>query len=116
MPQCHDIYRDLDRGSTPGRSVVGTQCHDEAEPQDDSPDRGSGPSAEQVLAGVVHDWAARVAPGDERTAADGAAYAVYAYASGASVPEACEAARRRVYSRLRHPSHVCDRAALVKAH
>lgn len=62
--------------------------------------------AESMLADEVRDLVEAVAPEDELTARSAVETALYLLASGASVPEAYEETRRRVLSRLRHPSHV----------
>ena len=64
---------------------------------------------ELVLADVVRNWAEMQAPGDEATIRDAVERALVCYASGASLAEACEAARCRVLSRLGHPSHSAAR-------
>ncbi|HET6964832.1 MAG TPA: hypothetical protein VFH58_08665 [Acidimicrobiales bacterium] len=99
MSQCHDVYPTVEYVSSKARSVEGVQCHDTPYEPDDQ-------CVEVILANAVRDWAERVAPGDERTVRAAVETAMYLFASGASVSEACEEARVMVQSRLRHPSHV----------
>ncbi len=98
MSQCHDVYPTVRYVSSKARPVPGAQCHDGSYQYDDQ-------CAEVVLANAVRDWVERIAPGDERTAQAGVETALYLFASGASVSEACEAARSAVLCRLRHPSN-----------
>jgi hypothetical protein len=67
---------------------------------------------ESVLIEVVREWGAQQ-PGCDSSAAEGAAsVAARAYANGASVTEACQAARAYLRSWIAHPSHllVTDRS------
>ncbi len=98
MSQCHDVYPAVEYRSSRVRPVQGAQCHDGPYHYDEQ-------CVEVILANAVRDWAERVAPGDERTARAAVETALYLFASGASVSEACEQARVLVQSRLRHPSH-----------
>lgn len=98
MSQCHDEYPSFRYLASEARPVQGAQCHDGSYQYEDQ-------AGEVVLANTVRDWAERVAPGDERTVRAGVELALYLFASGASVSEACEEARSLVFSRLRHPSH-----------
>lgn len=71
-------------------------------------------SAEVILANAVKDWVEKIVPGDEPTAEAAVSTALALFVQGASVSEACQEARRRVLSRLRHPSYVpVDRRLLV---
>ncbi len=98
MSQCHDVYPTVEYVSSRARPVQGTQCHD-------TPYQSDEQCAEVILANAVRDWAEKAAPGDERTVQAAVETALYLFASGASVSEACEEARVMVESRLRHPSH-----------
>ncbi|HET6873314.1 MAG TPA: hypothetical protein VFH70_00950 [Acidimicrobiales bacterium] len=98
MSQCHDVYPTAHYVSSQPRPVSGAQCHDGSYHYDDQP-------VEVVLANAVRDWVERIAPGDEPTIRAGVETALYVFASGASVSEACEEARSTVLCRLRHPSH-----------
>lgn len=62
--------------------------------------------AELLLADAVRELADQIAPGDERTLRLGLETAMYLFASGASVTEAYEETRQRLFSRLRHPSYL----------
>ncbi len=97
MSQCHDLYPPEGYVSAEPGPVQGSQCHDPSYGYDDE-------CVELMLANAVRDWAERMAPGDRATIESGVESALYLYASGASVSEACEEARKRVLSRLRHPS------------
>lgn len=97
MSQCHDPYPDEGYETARIHPVPGSQCHDPSCGYDDD-------CVELVLANAVRDWAQRVAPGDDATVRSAVETALYLFASGASVSEACEEARKRVLSRLRHPS------------
>jgi hypothetical protein len=63
---------------------------------------------EQLLAQVTREWSELVLPGDRRAAKRATDRAVRSYEAGASVAEACEAARRFVSSWSRHPSRPMD--------
>lgn len=58
----------------------------------------------EVLEDVVRNWAAQAAPGEGRIADNAAALARAAYAEGATVLEACRAARAYVQSAAVHPA------------
>lgn len=60
---------------------------------------------EELLAGVVREWAEREWPGESAAAQAAAAVALRCYAGGASVSEACQQARCFAESWARHPSH-----------
>lgn len=60
---------------------------------------------EFVLAEVVRAWANQESPGDAQAAERAAAAARDAYASGASVDEACRTARAFLASWTCHPAH-----------
>lgn len=98
MSQCHDLYPAEGYEPSDTLTVPGTQCHDLSSGYEDD-------DVEILLANAVREWAERVAPGDEATAQVGVETALYLFASGASVIEACEQTRRRLLSRFRHPSH-----------
>jgi hypothetical protein len=102
MCQCHDSYDFEGYEPVAAGSVPGTQCHDE-------PAGEAVIMAEVTLANSVREWCERVAPGDEATSRAGVETALCLYASGASVSEACDRARRMVFSRLRHPSNARSR-------
>ena len=70
---------------------------------------------EFALTNAVREWAEALVPGDEATVLSGVNAALYAYASGASVPEAAAYARGFVSSRLRHPSFHRVRPSLAAA-
>ncbi len=97
MSQCHDLYPTEGYETAESEPVQGSQCHDPSYGYDDE-------CVELILANAVRDWAERVAPGDEATIRAAVETALYLFASGASVSEACEEARKRTLSRLRHPS------------
>jgi hypothetical protein len=61
-------------------------------------------SSEEILYGVVREWAGRQCPGDDRAAVLATCAAIRAYASGASVSEACREAQRALECWSRHPS------------
>jgi hypothetical protein len=66
-------------------------------------------SAEQELIAQVRGWASRRLPGEPKVAGAAVAAAMYAYAGGASVAEACEQARVLIESWSRHPSRPTHR-------
>lgn len=105
MAQCHDTY-EFTYPAALIRAVAGTQCHD-------TPVVCRG-DIELVLERCVRDWVETVTPGDERTAARAVARALGAYAAGASVPEACDQARRLVLGRMHHPSNRPTRVAAAE--
>ena len=70
---------------------------------------------ELALTNAVREWAEALVPGDEATVLSGVNAALYAYASGASVPEAAAYARGFICSRLRHPSFHRARPSLAAA-
>ena len=70
---------------------------------------------ELALTNAVREWAEALVPGDDATVTAGMNAALYAYASGASVPEASAYARGFVSSRLRHPSYHGARPTLAAA-
>ncbi len=98
MSQCHDVYPAVEYVPSKGRPVQGAQCHDTPYHLDEQ-------CAEVILANAVREWAEKAAPGDERTVRAAVETALYLFANGASVSEACEESRSMVESRLRHPSH-----------
>ena len=67
------------------------------------------------LTNVVREWAEALIPGDDATVQAGVTAALYAYASGASMPEASAYACAFVTSRLRHPSYHRVRPTLAAA-
>jgi hypothetical protein len=65
---------------------------------------------EVTLAEAVRAWVDRMVPGDRGAADAAVAAAVRAYASGASLPKACEEAHRLARSWSRHPSRPVARS------
>lgn len=97
MAQCHDQYQFRYRPG-PLRSAAGAQCHDTTADEVQETD------LELVLDRAVRDWVETIDPGDDCLAHRAVQAAVAAWTAGASVPEACEEARKLVLSRTRHPS------------
>jgi len=67
---------------------------------------------DKALGEAVRSWTEGVLPGEPQAADRAAAVALFAYRHGASIPEACHAARGFVGSWSRHPSH----AEIERAH
>lgn len=98
MSQCHDVYPPARYEASAAPAVTGTQCHDPVVGYDKE-------AVELILANAVRKWAEATAPGEDSIIRAAVGTALYYFASGASVSEACEEARSQVLSRLHHPSH-----------